>query len=98
MNKLPVSDRLRAILESRVGNKDDLSRQDEFERITNECPPIDPHLIKHLTKVFANGGIKPQHPQLGQLLQVQYGCDLIIRYLKAHYDKQSLAARRQAGV
>jgi hypothetical protein len=95
--QIPISNRLQDILNRRAGNQDSLSRDGEFEKITNSCPPIDPHLIRHLEKVFANGGIKPQHPQLAQLLQVQYGCNLIIDYLKAHYDQQSAEARREYG-
>jgi hypothetical protein len=91
-----MSDRLKNILERRVGASEANQRQDEFMQLVRQCPPVDPHLIAHLKMVFSNKkDIKPWHPQLGQLLQVQYGIDLLIEYMEARYDKQSLKTRRE---
>jgi hypothetical protein len=92
--ELSISPRLQEILNRRVGETDVQSREAAFERITNSCPPIDPHLIRHLEKMFTNGKIKPTHPDLAQLLTVQYGVNTVIDYLKAHYDQQSAVARK----
>lgn len=96
MDQLPiVSDRLRHILEQRLGMATSQSRDELFELATNECPPVDPYLIRHLEKVFTKGGIKVAHPQLANLLLVQYGIDLIVGYLKTRYDAQSAKARKE---
>jgi hypothetical protein len=88
---LPYSPRL----ERMIGQQQVDQRQEDFERLTNSCPPIDPHLIRHLEKVFAPAThIKPDHAELGQLLFIQYGIDRLIHYLKSRYDQQSLAARK----
>lgn len=95
---ITISERLQSILERRAGHADETSRDAAFQAMSKTCPPVDPHLVAHLRQVFKDGGIKPAHPQLTQLLQIQYGCNMIIDYLTARYDQQSAVARERHGI
>jgi len=65
-----------------------------------ECPPVSPHLLRHLRLLFSDVSkeAKPTNPLLPQLLTVQYGCDKVINYLERQYDAQSKAAREERGI
>jgi len=91
---MPYSGRLEQFL----GQQYTRTREDEFQELTNTCPPVDPRLIAHLRKVFGPATkVKPNNPELGQLLFIQYGVDKVLDYLQGHYDNQSLAARKDHG-
>lgn len=91
-----MTDRLQSILQRRVGAEYENSRHDEYLELIKTCPPIDPNMIGHLKKLFSNKkDIKPTHPQLAQLLQIQYGIDLIIEYIEDRWNQQTLRVRRE---
>jgi len=59
-----------------------------------ECPPIDPQLLAHLDYMFQYPvAAKAGHPQLGQLLTVQFGIEKVLSYLKEHYEHQTAVTR-----
>lgn len=64
-----------------------------------QCPPVSPHLLKHLEIMFSYPvDAKPGNPQLSQLLMVQYGVEKVLNYLRYHYEGQSAEARKEHGV
>jgi hypothetical protein len=73
-----------------------MQKKDEvIRRESMACPPIQPLLIQHLKQRFQPARkIRPDHPQLQQLLMVQYGVEKVIDYLEGQYDRQSLEARK----
>ena len=95
---IPISNRLQELIERRMGMDDGMAREEAFEAMTKTCPPIDPHLIKHLEHIFSKTGVKANNPLLPQLLQVQHGINLILEYMQCRYDQQSLAARQARSV
>lgn len=93
---MQISARLQELLDRRVLPSQ--SRVDGYEEVIGQCPGVDPNLIVHLKQVFTKGGIKPAHPQLAQLLQIQYGIDLLIDYLEARFEHQTAKARQNREV
>lgn len=93
---LKMSDRMQSIIERKFGAQYEQSRLDQWKQQSKLCPPIDPQLISHLKLMFSNRkDITVAHPQLQQMLMVQYGIDMIIEYLEDHWDNQTLKVRRE---
>jgi hypothetical protein len=87
-------------LERLMGAQSNVARDKSEARQAIECPPISPHLIRHLRLMFADVAkeAKPTNPLLAQLLTVQYGCNKVVNYLQNQYDAQSKAAREEKGI
>lgn len=87
-------------LERIIGAQSDLARDRAEARQAIECPPVSPHLLRHLRLMFSDvsKAAKPTNPLLAQLLTVQYGCDKVLNYLQSQYDAQSRAAREEKGI
>lgn len=82
-------------LQRRLGAQANIDREEQLARKLPECPPVDPNLVAHLNAVFTYPvRVKPFHPQLAQLLTVQYGVEKVIDYLKEAYKVQSELARK----
>lgn len=87
-------------LEQKLGAQH-MQKLDDAERNqAMECPPVSPHLLRHLRLMFADitRAAKPNNPMLGQLLTIQFGCNKVIDYLQQHYEAQSAAARKERQV
>jgi hypothetical protein len=88
---MPMHPRLDAHLGRRLAEEKDAAVRAE----TMACPPVQPMLTAHLRKRFQpSATIKPDHPQLQQLLLIQHGVELVLRYLEGQYDLQSAEARK----
>lgn len=88
-----------SILERHLGQTYMAQRADAFEELTKQCPPVDPHLIRHLEKMFQPPvGTKVKDPALAQMLMIQFGVDKVLSYLKGRYQQQSEAARKERTV
>jgi hypothetical protein len=87
-------------LERALGAQADLDRKRQEARQAIECPPVSPHLLRHLRLMFSDPSkeAKPNNPLLGQLLTIQYGCDKVLNYLERQYEAQSQAAREERGI
>ena len=87
---------LQQLQERKLGNIEFDRRTAEFEAQCKICPPISAQLLKHLDVMFADPAtkIKPNDPMLPQHLIVQYGIDLIKRYLAKQHKAQSEAAQK----
>ena len=80
------------MLEQRLGAAHMQTKQKMIQPV---CPPVDPHLLAHLDILFSETTtIVSTHPQLGQLLFIQYGVEKVLAYLKKQYDHQSALARK----
>ncbi len=87
-------------MERMIGAASADTRDDAEKQTLMQCPPVNPHLIKHLRMMFSDPGraAKPTNPLLGQLLTIQYGVEKVLNYLQAQYDGQSAEARKARGI
>jgi hypothetical protein len=86
--------RVGELMERRMGAAWNQSRVKDYEKFISTCPPIDPHLLKHLRKAFAYPMVKHNDPEMSQKLILQHGCEKVIKYLESQYAKQSEALRK----
>lgn len=95
---MSLTTRLPRGLESMIGTRYMQQKEDaQLREDLMQCPPIDPRLLRHLALKFQDptDTARPTHPQLAQLLTIQYGCDKVIKYLEKQYAIQSEVARRE---
>lgn len=87
-------------LEAKIGAAVLGKRQEAIDKQQAvQCPPVSPHLLKHLEIMFSYPvDAKPGNPQLSQLLTVQYGVEKVLSYLRYQYDGQTAEARKEHGV
>jgi hypothetical protein len=83
------------MLERKLGQMHMQARKELADSQVPVCPPVSPALLSHLEMMFKYPvDAKPGHPQLAQLLTIQYGVEKVLTYLRKHYDSQTEIARK----